>query len=139
MTPEGRQAYGRMPAKPTPAALIDALIQTYRVSKIEELNGKRLPVDVRSLQRWKSKGWPGKTGPVLDALIDSGLLRSAEAGAEQDDDPLAILRQLSDSVAELAQSHREALADLGDVRTRLAQAEAALAPARAAATKRKAK
>lgn len=91
----------------------------------------------RKLYKWAA----GEAAPNFYGTLT--LLRLADGLREEDEDPAAaagsvrqILQGLVTGVAALSASHREALADLQDVRTRLVQAEAALAPPRAGKGKR---
>lgn len=112
----------------TPADLIDRLIEVHGVESIEDLRGKNLPMSLRTLQRWKADGWPQPAQTALDLVTQAGLLRVPEGLASREPETSQqILRGLVDAVTELTRSHRAALADLQDVRTRLVRAEAALA------------
>jgi len=90
----------------------------------------------RYIYRWRS-GTNGVSLPnAISMLRAAKLLRPLSEVVPEPGSVQRILEGLSGAVADLTKSHREALDDLRDVRTRLEQAEAALAPAASARTRR---
>jgi hypothetical protein len=116
------------------AEVMEAVGAKDGVDLANRLYGSKLdPNRQRRVNAWIS----GETAPNMQGTLD--LLRLAgrlkEPGAAGDESDLGsrpILQGLVEAVAELTRSHRQALDDLRDVRSRLAAAEAALAPPRAA-------
>lgn len=98
----------------------------------------RTGYETRYIYRWRAGDNGLSLSNVVGLLSSAKLLRRPGEDAGQQGSPHSILEGLVDAVADLTKSHREALADLQDVRTRLAQAEAALAPAANAPKKKRA-
>lgn len=117
----------------TPEALIQRLLEVYGAPTLDDLRG-HVPNSVRTLERWKQVGWPKSAGALLELLNAAALLKPLEDGAAGDetDRSARVLAGLAASVATLVESHREALADLESVHTRLGRAAAALAGRQAA-------
>lgn len=89
--------------------------------------------------RWRANGSGISATHALLLLRKANLLR--QPGAEEDAPGSSgqILQGLVDAVADLTKSHRQALEDLAEVRTRLERAEAELTPAAASPKTKKAR
>lgn len=127
-----------MAFRPTPADLLVRLRAIHEATTNDDLH-KKLPRSVRTLERWKKSGWPQNVEAALEMLSETGLLRLTEAGSDGGASSELVLARLVASVGTLVESHSEALADLQDVRTRLAAAEEQIAADRAALTRRQAR
>jgi hypothetical protein len=93
-----------MPAPLAPQDLIDRLLVAKNVEKVEDLRGRTLR-SVRTLQRWKKKGWPQSVAATLEMLTETGLLpEEAEDGQAMPADPLATLAA---AVIQLAETNQE--------------------------------
>lgn len=92
----------------------------------------------RYIYRWRAGTNALNLKNAVSMLTSANLLRSGAEAAGEPESPHLILEGLVDAVADLTKSHRAALTDLQDVRTRLAQAEAALVPAKAGRTRKRA-
>ncbi len=86
----------------TPQQLIDRLLEVYDVAQIEDLRGK-IPISVRTLQRWKQTGWPETVGAALVMLTQTGLLKTGDwpAAVPGRPDPLDRLAEAEGSLTEL--------------------------------------
>lgn len=108
------------------AALATDPSTTEGVSKISEST----KTDPRYIYRWRKGEHAPSLENVVSMLRSANLLRSPGEAAGEPESPHQILQGLAKAVEELTESEMQALADLRNVRTRLAQAEASLAPAR---------
>lgn len=115
-----------MTASIDPSDLWENLKVAYGVTLDEELRDKTRARSFRTLQRWKSEGWPQNVEAALTLLDQAGLLRApadVDAPAEQ---PRRLLAQLGEAVEELVSTQADLLEEMKTVRTRLERAEAAL-------------
>lgn len=97
---------------------------------------RKTGADKRYLYRWRAGSNAPSLRNIVSMLKSANLLRSPGEAAGEPGSPHQILQGLVKAVEELTESETQALADLHDVRTRLGEAEAALAPARGRRGKR---
>lgn len=57
----------------TPTDLIDRLLEVYEVDDVNEIQDV-LPNAVRTIQRWKEKGFPVSAAALLEMLYETGYL-----------------------------------------------------------------